>query len=117
MLHGSKYVSSTGRQWTVLLDVNCDGKVAARISVGGEALVPVMQDGTPERALHYVERALLDMKPGDMIAGAVACPITTTRRYCVASLAVFKLWLADVLHGVLRILKLAAGVEGRLRSL
>lgn len=101
-------MSSTGRQWTVLLDVDCDGKVAALISVGGKALLPAMQDGTPERALRYVERALGDMKPGDVVAGAVACPITSPRRYSVSSMSVFKLWLADVLHGVLRILKLAS---------
>lgn len=102
-------MSSTGRQWTVLLDVDCDGKVAALISVGGKALLPGVQGDTPERVLSYVERALGDMKPGDIIAGAVACPIAATRRYCVTSLAGFKLWLADVLHGLLRILKLAAG--------
>lgn len=95
------------RQWTVELDVDSEGKVAAKVLANGKTLLPVLEGEPVETALGYVEAALVDVQPGDTVDSEVQCPVATPQRYKVASPAIALLWLAETAANAARITRLA----------
>src|SRR5687767_12680537 len=93
----------TTRHWTVLLDVDTEGRVAAKVTANGRTLLPALDDEIPEQALTYVESALVDMQPGDTVESAVQCPVASAQRYKVASAAIALSWLAETLLNTTRL--------------
>lgn len=99
------------RLWTVLLEVDSEGKVAATVTANGRTLLPALNDEVPEQALGYVEAALVDVQPGDTVDCTVQCEVASAQRYKVASAAIALLWLAETLLSATRIAKLARGTR------
>jgi hypothetical protein len=98
---------TNARHWTVLLEIDLLGKVAARVSAGGRALLPSLQKESAEEALAYVEGALVDVLPGDTIEASVECPVASPQRYKVASHSIALMWMAETLLRLSRITRLA----------
>lgn len=95
------------REWTVALDVDSDGNVAAKVRANGKMLLPVLDGEAVETALEYVEAALVDVQPGDTVDSEVQCPVASTQRYKVASPAIALLWLAETATNAARITRMA----------
>jgi hypothetical protein len=100
---------AASRQWTVALDVDSEGKVAAQVTANDKLLLPSLNGESPDEALQYVSGALVDVLPGDTVDCSVQCPIAATQRYKVASAGIALMWLSETVVNAARLSKLAQG--------
>lgn len=90
----------SSRKWSVLIEVEPDGKTAACVTINGKPLLPAANGSTPPEALAYAECALVDARPGDIIEGTVRGCAASRMTFSVGSPSIALFWLKETLLSV-----------------
>src|SRR5688572_881783 len=85
------------RQWNIRVDVFGDAGIVVRVTVDTKPLQPNLECSAPDRALDYVEAALVDFRRGDSVNVILCTPGAKGPFYVVGNKDVAMNWLAPAL--------------------